>query len=140
MVVADADHGVAPEVLCSGSHIELPLDPTGGTYEVFRGSVLIVGDPPEVHSRLSRPHRYGYSAVIGEVSRSITVSGEFSDDAFANAILRHDLVAGTAQAREFGRDATVGRPSSPRPPRTQAKTTATSWRLCTTPTLALRTW
>jgi carotenoid cleavage dioxygenase len=64
---------------------------------------------PRVDDRIiSRPHRYGYSAVIGEVNRAITVSGDFSDDAFANAILRHDLVAGTVQAREFGRDAAVG--------------------------------
>ncbi len=64
---------------------------------------------PRVDDRIiSRPHRYGYSAVIGEVNRAITVSGDFSDDAFANAILRHDLTAGTVQAREFGRDHTVG--------------------------------
>jgi carotenoid cleavage dioxygenase-like enzyme len=64
---------------------------------------------PRVDDRIiSRPHRYGYSAVIGEVNRAITVSGDFSDDAFANAVLRHDLTAGTVQAREFGRDHTVG--------------------------------
>jgi carotenoid cleavage dioxygenase-like enzyme len=64
---------------------------------------------PRVDDRIiSRPHRYGYSAVIGEVNRAITMSGDFSDDAFANAILRHDLTAGTVQAREFGRDHTVG--------------------------------
>src|ERR1700722_6536843 len=64
---------------------------------------------PRVDDRIiSRPHRYGYSAVIGEVNRSISVGGDFSDDAFANAILRHDLAAGTVQAREFGPDATVG--------------------------------
>ncbi len=64
---------------------------------------------PRVDDRIiSRPHRYGYSAVIGEVNRAITVSGDFSDDAFANAILRHDLTAGAVQAREFGRDHTVG--------------------------------
>jgi carotenoid cleavage dioxygenase-like enzyme len=73
---------------------------------------------PRVDDRvISRPHRYGYSAVIGEVTRAITASGDFGDDAFSNAILRHDLVAGTVQAREFGRDATVGEavfaPSAP---------------------------
>jgi carotenoid cleavage dioxygenase len=73
---------------------------------------------PRVDDRLvSRPHRYGYSAVIGEVTRAITTGGDFADDAFSNALLRHDLVAGTVQAREFGRDATVGEavfaPSSP---------------------------
>ncbi len=64
---------------------------------------------PRVDDRIvSQPHRYGYSAVIGEVTRAITVAGDFSDDAFANALLRHDLARGTAEAREFGRDATVG--------------------------------
>jgi carotenoid cleavage dioxygenase-like enzyme len=73
---------------------------------------------PRVDDRIiSRPHRYGYSAVIGEVTRTITAAGDFSDDAFSNALLRHDLTRGTVEAREFGRDATVGEavfaPSSP---------------------------
>ncbi len=64
---------------------------------------------PRVDDRIiSRPHRYGYSAVIGEINRAITVAGDFTDDAFSNALIRHDLVRGTAEAREFGREATVG--------------------------------
>jgi carotenoid cleavage dioxygenase-like enzyme len=64
---------------------------------------------PRVDDRMiSRRHRYGYSAVIGEVIRAITVSGDFSDDAFANALLRHDLERGTVQTHEFGRNAAVG--------------------------------
>jgi len=50
----------------------------------------------------------GYSAVIGEVTRAITASGDFTDDAFTNALLRHDLVAGHTEVHEFGRDATAG--------------------------------
>ncbi len=73
---------------------------------------------PRVDDRIvARPHRYGYSAVIGQLNRAITAGGDFGDDAFANALLRHDLARGTSQAREFGRDATVGEavfaPSSP---------------------------
>ena len=73
---------------------------------------------PRVDDRIiSRPHRYGYSAVIGEVNRAITVAGDFGDDAFSNALIKHDLARGSNQAREFGRDATVGEavfaPSSP---------------------------
>ena len=73
---------------------------------------------PRVDDRIiSRPHRYGYSAVIGEVTRAITAAGDFGDDAFTNAILRHDLARGTVEAHEFGRDATAGEavfaPSSP---------------------------
>ena len=44
-------------------------------------------------------------------------TGDFRDDAFTNAILRHDLTRGTVEAHEFGRDATAGEavfaPSSP---------------------------
>ncbi len=73
---------------------------------------------PRVDDRIvSRPHRYGYSAVIGDVNRAITPAGDFADDAFSNALLRHDLMAGTVQTREFGPGATVGEatfaPSSP---------------------------
>ena len=64
---------------------------------------------PRVDDRIiSKPNRYGYSAVIGEITRAITVAGDFSDDAFSNAILKHDLAKGTTEAHEFGRDATVG--------------------------------
>jgi carotenoid cleavage dioxygenase-like enzyme len=64
---------------------------------------------PRVDDRIiSRPHRYGYSAVIGEAIRAITVAGDFTDDAFTNALLRHDLAAGHTEVHEFGRDATVG--------------------------------
>jgi carotenoid cleavage dioxygenase-like enzyme len=64
---------------------------------------------PRVDDRIiSRKHRYGYSAVIGEVTRAITAAGDFGDDAFSNAILRHDVDRGTNEAHEFGRDATVG--------------------------------
>jgi carotenoid cleavage dioxygenase-like enzyme len=64
---------------------------------------------PRVDDRIiSRPHRYGYSAAIGEVTRAITAAGDFGDDAFGNALLKHDLATGTAQAHEFGRDETAG--------------------------------
>jgi carotenoid cleavage dioxygenase-like enzyme len=64
---------------------------------------------PRVDDRIiSRPHRYGYSAVIAEITRAITATGDFADDAFSNALLRHDLANGTVQARQFGRDAAVG--------------------------------
>ena len=74
---------------------------------------------PRVDDRMTgRPHRYGYSAVI-EAVRQATVqpSGDFADEAFANALLKHDLAAGTVEAHEFGRDATAGEavfaPASP---------------------------
>jgi carotenoid cleavage dioxygenase-like enzyme len=65
---------------------------------------------PRVDERvLSRPHRYGYSAVIGEVNQAlISQSGDFADQAFANTLLKHDLARGTAEAHEFGSGATAG--------------------------------
>jgi carotenoid cleavage dioxygenase-like enzyme len=65
---------------------------------------------PRVADRvISRPHRYGYSAVIGAVGQAITpLTGDFADEAFANALLKHDLTGGTAEAHDFGRDATAG--------------------------------
>jgi len=73
---------------------------------------------PRIDDRITgRKHRYGYSAVIGEATRAITAEGDFTDDAFANALLRHDLARGTVEAHEFGRDAAVGEgvfaPSAP---------------------------
>lgn len=38
-----------------------------------------------------------------EVSQAtVSISGDFADDAFANAVLKHDLAAGTVQAHGFG--------------------------------------
>jgi carotenoid cleavage dioxygenase-like enzyme len=67
---------------------------------------------------IGQPHRYGYSAVIGAVGHAtVSPGGDFADEAFSNALLKHDLTAGTVQAHEFGKDATAGEavfaPSSP---------------------------
>jgi carotenoid cleavage dioxygenase len=84
------------------------IDPVAGT--VAQSRLDDRGQEfPRVDDRVvSRLHRFGYSAVIGEVNRAITVTGDFGDDAFSNALLKHDLTAGTVQAHEFGRDATAG--------------------------------
>jgi carotenoid cleavage dioxygenase-like enzyme len=93
------------------------IDPAAGT--VTQSRLDDRGQEfPRVDDRIvSRPHRYGYSAVIGEVNRAITVAGDFTDDAFANALIKHDLANGSAEAHEFGRDATAGEavfaPASP---------------------------
>ena len=93
------------------------IDPAAGT--VTQSRLDDRGQEfPRVDDRIvSRPHRYGYSAVIGEVNRAITVAGDFADDAFANALIKHDLANGSAQVHEFGRDATAGEavfaPASP---------------------------
>jgi carotenoid cleavage dioxygenase-like enzyme len=65
---------------------------------------------PRVDDRVvSRPHRYGYSAMLGDVGRAISpLTGDFADDAFTNALLKHDLAHGTVEVHDFGRDATAG--------------------------------
>jgi carotenoid cleavage dioxygenase-like enzyme len=89
------------------------------------GKVMQVGlddrrqEFPRIDDRvISRPHRYGYSAVIDEVSRAtIQPNGDFADEAFANNLLKHDLALGAVEEHRFGRGATAGEavfaPSSP---------------------------
>ena len=85
------------------------IDPAAGNVTQQR-----LDDRPQEFPRIDervigRPHRYGYSAVIGAVGQAtISLSGDFADEAFANALLKHDLTAGTVQAHEFGQDATAG--------------------------------
>ena len=67
---------------------------------------------------VSRPHRYGYSAVTGQVDpATVRVDGTFADGAFADALLKHDLATGRVEVHRFGRDAVVGEavfaPSAP---------------------------
>ena len=65
---------------------------------------------PRVDDRvISRPHRYGYSAMIGEVGQAISpLTGNFADEAFTNGLLKHDLAHGTAETHDFGQHATAG--------------------------------
>ena len=65
---------------------------------------------PRIDERVTgQPHRYGYSAVIGAIGHAtISPSAAFADEAFGNALLKHDLAAGTVQAHEFGKEATAG--------------------------------
>ena len=47
--------------------------------------------------------------MIGEVGQAVSpLTGNFADQAFTNALLKHDLAQGTAEAHDFGRDATAG--------------------------------
>jgi carotenoid cleavage dioxygenase len=65
---------------------------------------------PRVDDRtVGRPHRYGYTAAIPELGRAtVQPSDGLAGDAFTNALIKHDLAAGTAQAHEFGPGATTG--------------------------------
>jgi carotenoid cleavage dioxygenase len=97
---------------------------------------------PRVDDRvISRPHRYGYSAMIGEVSRAISpLTDDFADEAFTNALLKHDLTHGTAETHDFGQHATAGEAVFALAAPGAAETTAMSSPTCTTPTAARLTW
>jgi carotenoid cleavage dioxygenase len=68
---------------------------------------------PRVDERLlSLPHRYGYSVVTGDMNGALAGGrrdlNELADDAFGNALIKHDLRRGTKQTRILGRDAFAG--------------------------------
>jgi carotenoid cleavage dioxygenase-like enzyme len=93
-----------------------PLTLDRWTIDLAAGKVLRrrLDDRPQEFPRvderlLSRPHRYGYSAAIGEVNRAvISMNGDFGDQAFGNALLKRDLARDSVEAHEFGPDATAG--------------------------------
>jgi carotenoid cleavage dioxygenase len=97
------------------------LDPAAGKVRRRRLDDRLQEFPRVDERVVSRPHRYGYSAAIGEVSRAlISLGGDFADQAFANALLKHDLTRGTVETHEFGPAATAGEavfaPASPSAP------------------------
>ncbi|MGW8377491.1 carotenoid oxygenase family protein [Streptomyces sp. ODS28] len=58
-------------------------------------------------------HRYGYAAVTPDINTHLTEQQELSslpDDAFGDALLKHDLTAGSAQRRPFRSGAYAGEP------------------------------
>ncbi|WP_031114687.1 carotenoid oxygenase family protein, partial [Streptomyces sp. NRRL S-146] len=58
---------------------------------------------PRVNEALvSRRHRYGYSAAAAEMSLAYrAVDGTPPDGAFANALIKHDLLRGTSQVHRL---------------------------------------
>jgi carotenoid cleavage dioxygenase-like enzyme len=65
---------------------------------------------PRIDDRLAgRPHRYGYSAVIGAgIEATLSLEQGTRACSFGNAVLKHDLLAGAVESHEFGEGATVG--------------------------------
>jgi carotenoid cleavage dioxygenase len=78
---------------------------------------------PRVNEALvSRRHRYGYSAAAADLTLAyLTVDGNPPDRAFGNALIKQDLLRGTAQVHRLPRDAAAGEavfvPSDPTDPR-----------------------
>ena len=70
---------------------------------------------PRVDERgVGRPYRYGYAVVTGELTERFAAGhvdlGDLDDEAFGNALLKHDLRTGAVQARTLHRDAYAGEP------------------------------
>lgn len=66
-------------------------------------------DFPRVNeARATRPHRYGYSAAAALYGVPFVPEGMPADDAFTNALVKHDLVRGTAEVHAFGAGEAVG--------------------------------
>ncbi|MFJ7274641.1 carotenoid oxygenase family protein [Kitasatospora sp. NPDC098663] len=55
-----------------------------------------------------RPHRYGYAAAVELYAPPAGPDDDRPDEGFSNALLKHDVVRGTTEAHEFGRDGAVG--------------------------------
>ncbi|MFD0660126.1 carotenoid oxygenase family protein [Thermocatellispora tengchongensis] len=86
---------------------------------------------PRIDDRLtSRPHRYGYTvlteAFADFLPRRAEDLQELSDPAFANALLKHDLSTGAAEAHVFPRGSYAGEPVFAPSPPARRRTTATS--------------
>ncbi|WP_280437961.1 carotenoid oxygenase family protein [Nocardia carnea] len=56
----------------------------------------------------SRPYRYGYSAASALYGVPFVPDGVTPDGAFSNALVKHDLVGGTAEVHGFGAEEAVG--------------------------------
>lgn len=64
--------------------------------------------PRVAEARATRPHRYGYCAATALYGIPFTPEGTPSDDAFTNALVKHDLHRGTSEVHGFGRHEAVG--------------------------------
>jgi carotenoid cleavage dioxygenase-like enzyme len=66
-------------------------------------------DFPRHNGRYSgKPYRYGYSAAAELYAAPATAELDRPDEGFSSAVLKHDLINGTTEAHEFGRDAGAG--------------------------------
>lgn len=66
-------------------------------------------DFPRVNeTRVSLPHRYGYSAAAAHYGLPFPLDGQRPDAAFTNALVKHDLLHGTTEVHGFARDSAVG--------------------------------
>ncbi|MER7349794.1 carotenoid oxygenase family protein [Streptomyces aurantiacus] len=79
------------------------------------GSVRLDDRPQEFprvnEARVSRRHRFGYTASAAEMWRAYeTVDGVPPDDKFTNCLVKHDLLRGTRQVHRFPKGAAASEP------------------------------
>ncbi|QYC40822.1 Carotenoid cleavage oxygenase [Nonomuraea coxensis DSM 45129] len=90
------------------------IDPASGKVAQTRLDDRAQEFPRIDERRTGLPHRYGYTAAARElndiVSPHDTELEDLPDAAFDNTLIKHDLVRGTQEARQFGRGAYVGEP------------------------------
>ncbi|MEU4510254.1 carotenoid oxygenase family protein [Nonomuraea wenchangensis] len=90
------------------------VDPASGKVSQTRLDDRSQEFPRIDERRTGLPHRYGYTAAARElndiVSPHDTGLEDLPDEAFDNTLIKHDLVRGTQEARQFGRGAYVGEP------------------------------
>ncbi|MET8986409.1 carotenoid oxygenase family protein [Nonomuraea wenchangensis] len=90
------------------------IDPASGKVSQTRLDDRSQEFPRIDERRTGLPHRYGYTAAARElndiVSPHDTGLEDLPDEAFDNTLIKHDLVRGTQEARQFGRGAYVGEP------------------------------
>ncbi|MDH2427338.1 carotenoid oxygenase family protein [Sphaerisporangium sp. TRM90804] len=90
------------------------VDPAGTPVERVRLDDRAQEFPRMDERRASRPHRYGYTTVTEAfdvfLPRGARDLSSLKDGAFANALLKHDLSAGTRQAHTFSPGAYAGEP------------------------------
>jgi carotenoid cleavage dioxygenase-like enzyme len=62
-------------------------------------------ESPRTDERVAgQPHRHGYSAVIAALGHAtISPGGDFADEAFSNALLKHDLTAAPSRPTNSAR-------------------------------------
>ncbi|MEV4897036.1 carotenoid oxygenase family protein [Nonomuraea sp. NPDC055795] len=84
------------------------IDPVAGTVDQRRLDDRAQDFPRVNDAFASLPHRFGYSAVTPVYGMPFTLDGPHPDEAFTNALVKHDLRHGTTEVHGFGRDAAVG--------------------------------
>ncbi|WP_037321374.1 carotenoid oxygenase family protein [Amycolatopsis orientalis] len=66
-------------------------------------------DFPRLNGRFSgKSYRFGYSAAAELYATPSTTEPDRPDEGFSSALLKHDLLTGTTETHEFGRDASAG--------------------------------